>query len=105
LRPNSEQVHVNYGVALWEAGRRAGAIAEYQAALRIQPDDAAAQNNLAASLQQMGRAREAIPHYEAALKLKPDYAEAHSNRALALARASGRADLAAQLTRAKKGAG
>jgi tetratricopeptide (TPR) repeat protein len=54
-------------------GRLPDAIAEYQAALRIEPDFAEAHVNLANTLAQTpGRLSEAIAEYEAALRIRPD---------------------------------
>jgi tetratricopeptide (TPR) repeat protein len=54
-------------------GRMPEAIAEYQAALRIDPDFAEAHVNLAGTLARTpGRLAEAIAEYEAALRIRPD---------------------------------
>jgi tetratricopeptide (TPR) repeat protein len=61
------------GNALAETpGRLADAIAEYKAALRIEPDHPKAHINLGDALAQTGRMAEAIAEYEAALRLRPD---------------------------------
>ena len=67
-----------------QTGKIEEAIAHYEQALRIKPDDAEAHNNLAVALLQTGRINEAIAQFEQALQLKPDYAEAHVNLAVAL---------------------
>jgi tetratricopeptide (TPR) repeat protein len=62
------------------------AIAEYEEAVRLQPDYGEAHNNLGVVLAQMpGRLDDAIAQYEMALRLKPDSAQAHDNLGLALA--------------------
>jgi len=62
------------------------AIAEYDEAVRLQPDYGEAHNNLGVVLAQMpGRLDDAIAQYEMALRLKPDSAQAHDNLGLALA--------------------
>lgn len=78
--------HNNLGVALARQGRLAEAIAEYNEALRIQPDFSEAHNNLGNALVREGRLVEAIAHYTEALRLRPDYPEAHNNLAVALSR-------------------
>jgi Flp pilus assembly protein TadD len=60
-------------------------VADFSAALRIQPDDAAAQCHLAAALAGQHKTREAIQHYQAALKTLPDFPEALNNLAWILA--------------------
>src|ERR1017187_1158792 len=66
-------------------------LAEYQAALRIQPDRAAAHYNLANALVRVpGRLPDAIAEYQAALRIEPDFAEAHVNLANTLAQTPGR---------------
>jgi Tfp pilus assembly protein PilF len=90
--PGAARPHYNLGVEFERIrDRQADAIAEYQAALRIEPDFVEAHNNLANALTRIpGRMPEAIAEYQAALRLRPDRAEAHFNLALALAEMSGR---------------
>ena len=54
-------------------------IHEYQAALRINPNDADAHLNLGVAYWQQGRTDEAIREYQAALRINPNDAEAHYN--------------------------
>jgi superkiller protein 3 len=60
------------------------AVAHYQQALQITPDDAEADNNLGNLLCQKGRVDEAMVYYQKALQIEPDYAEAHNNLGNAL---------------------
>ncbi|SPE34695.1 Tetratricopeptide TPR_2 repeat protein [Candidatus Sulfopaludibacter sp. SbA3] len=85
--PHSARPHYNLGLELQRApDGLPEAIAEYQAALRIQPGLAAAHNNLANALAYTpGRLPEAIPEYQAALRIQPDLTTAHYNLANALA--------------------
>ena len=87
---NNYIAHNNLGYILWQSGRFAEAIAEYQKALKIKPDFAAAHNNLGAVLlqnkQRVDGARgqngvfdEAIEHYRRALQINPDFTKAHIN--------------------------
>jgi tetratricopeptide (TPR) repeat protein len=77
--PTAWMAHNNLGVLLAKQGRTAGALAHYQAALRLRPAYAEGHNNLAEALDQQGRTAEAIAHYREALRLKPDYPVAHNN--------------------------
>jgi protein O-mannosyl-transferase len=62
-------------------GRLPAAIAEYQAALRINPDYAEAHVNLGNALSQIpGRQSEAIAEYQVAVRIRPDYANLLSER-------------------------
>lgn len=56
---------------------------EYEAGLRIYPDDPLAHNNLAAIYHQLGRFGKSVEHYREALRLEPRDAEIHFNLALA----------------------
>jgi tetratricopeptide (TPR) repeat protein len=90
--PGSARPHYNLGVELERIpDRLPEAIAEYQAALRIQPDHAEAHNNLAGVLARMpDRLPEAIAEYQAALRIRPDLPAVHYNLANTLARMPGR---------------
>jgi len=90
--PDNERVRYNYGLALSHiAGRERDAIAEYQAALRIDPDYIDAHNNLGNALSQIpGRLPDAMAEYQAALRINPDSAEAHNNLGNALSQIPGR---------------
>ena len=60
------------------------AIAAYDAALSIQPDDHQALNNKGFALYESGRYEEAIAAYDAALSIQPDYHQALNNKGIAL---------------------
>jgi tetratricopeptide (TPR) repeat protein len=60
------------------------ALARFQEAIRLQPNDSNAHNNLACALSQQGRLDEAISEFQEALRLKPDNADAQKNLARAL---------------------
>jgi Flp pilus assembly protein TadD len=70
------------------AGQLPEAIASFQAALRLKPDDAETHANLGNVLLMTSRTAEAIGQYEEALRLKPDDAAIREN--LAMARRAGR---------------
>jgi tetratricopeptide (TPR) repeat protein len=82
---SSWMAHTNLGAELDDQGRSDEAMAEYQAALRINPKETMARNNLGMSLAQMGRVSEAIEDWEEVLRIDPDHAESHNNLGNALA--------------------
>ena len=57
---------------------------QFQAALRLKPDDAAAHDKLGMVLGGQGRLDDAIHQFQEALRLKPDYAEASNHPAHAM---------------------
>jgi tetratricopeptide (TPR) repeat protein len=65
--------HNNLGYALAEQGRDDEAIAQYRAALEIQPAYPAALNNLGVSLAKQGKIEDAITAYRTAVGINPDY--------------------------------
>lgn len=77
--PVSPLLHNNLGCALQDAGQPAAALAEFQEAVRLQPDYAEAQNNLGSLLSALGRTREAVEHCEEAVRLNPRFADAADN--------------------------
>ena len=84
-RPNNERALGSLGNA-WSKipGRLDDAIAQYEKALRLNPDLAETHTNLGNALKDEGRTKEAITQYEAALRLQPDLAVAHNNLGSAL---------------------
>ena len=72
------------GSLLLERGQVNEAIAHFQKALVLQPDDAGDHNNLGSALFKIGQVDEAIGHYQEALRLEPDYALVHYNFGVAL---------------------
>jgi tetratricopeptide (TPR) repeat protein len=70
-------------VELHQAGDYLGAIAAYESALKLQPDNAGAHSNLGAALVRLGRYDEAITHYQRALAIEPANAAFRFNLALA----------------------
>jgi Flp pilus assembly protein TadD len=55
------------------------AVAYYQRALKIKPDDVSACNNLGMALLERGMVDEAITQFREALVLQPDFALARTN--------------------------
>jgi len=90
--PGSARGHYSLGLALEHLPYGLPeAIAQYQEAVRIEPDFAEARNNLGNALAQTpGRLPEAIAEYQAALRIRPDLAAVHHNLANTLARMPGR---------------
>ena len=76
--------HYALGNALLKKGSVDEAIAHYQKALQINPNDANACYSLGNALLQNGNVDEAIIQYQRALRIKPDYAEAYINLGNAL---------------------
>ena len=69
--------HNNLGRSFPQKKRMDEAIAQYQKALQINPDNADAHINLASALGQQGRVDEAIAHCQKALQINPHSAGAH----------------------------
>jgi tetratricopeptide (TPR) repeat protein len=95
--PQSARPHNNLGNALLEKSDVNGAIAEFEAALRIRPDYGEAHYNLGKALAQTpARLPEAIAEYQEALRDPPDYSprvhysNVHISLGNALARIPGR---------------
>jgi len=80
-RPDNARAHYNLGIILSNLpGHLADAAAEYEAALRVNPNVPEVHYNLGLVLSKLpGRLSDAASHYEAALRIKPDYADAHNN--------------------------
>ena len=76
----------NLGVLRRDAGDRAEAIADFEAAGRVEPGGAEIHNNLGVSLADAGRFDEARREYDQALRLRPRYAMALNNLAFLLYR-------------------
>ena len=70
LRPGADTL-LAQAVELHQAGDILGAIAAYESALKLQPDNAGAHSNLGAALVRLGRYDAAVGHYRRALSLDP----------------------------------
>lgn len=89
--PGSGFLHSNLGVILMSTGREAEAAAEFEAAVRLTPDDPDYHVNLGLALAQMpGRLQDAIAEYQTALRTDPHLAAAHLNLGLAYTSMPGR---------------
>jgi Flp pilus assembly protein TadD len=72
LKPDDVDAHNDLGNILNDEGRTTDAIVQYEEALRLKPDDAAAHLNLAiALLKSPGRSNDAVAQLEAVLRLQP----------------------------------
>jgi len=87
-RPDNARAHCSLGMALYTAGGRVpDAIAEFETALRQQPEYPDAQNDLGMALEGVpGRSDEAIRRFREALRISPGFAQAHYNLGTVLAR-------------------
>jgi tetratricopeptide (TPR) repeat protein len=83
--PADFEAHYNLAAMLQAKGQLDRAIGEYDAALRLRPDDAVANNAMGSALLQEGHPDQAGSYLEAALKARPDYFDAHYNLGNALA--------------------
>ncbi len=72
------------GLALQIQGKAAQAIAEFQEAIRLKPDDHKVHSNLGIALRDQGKLAEAIAEFREAIRLKPDDSALHSNLGTAL---------------------
>lgn len=75
---NPDALHLA-GVAAFQRGRPAEALARIEAAIRIQGRVAPYHNNLGIILKRLGQTGQARECFERALALDPGYAEAHNN--------------------------
>ena len=64
------------GVAYAQLGRYDEAVARFQRAVQLSPQDAPIRTNLGLAEERRGNRRAAIVQYTEALRLKPQYAEA-----------------------------
>jgi protein O-mannosyl-transferase len=78
--------HFKLGVTLEQRGSFTKAIENFEAALRINPDDADAHSALGFAFAIQGRLREAFEQFDYALRLRPRLATAHTGLGLLLAR-------------------
>ena len=76
----SIRAYNNRGVAKNNLGRHEEAIADYDEAIRLNPDYDYAYNNRGVAKKNLGRHEEAITDYDEAIRLKPDYAMIYNNR-------------------------
>lgn len=90
LDPKSAEIHNALGWTLFQDGRTAEAVAEYEKALASDPKHSKSHNNLALALVELGRLDEAAKHFRRSLELEPK-AEIYSDLGFVVARL-GRSD-------------
>lgn len=71
LAPHDAELHNALGWTLFQDGRPAEAVAEYEEALAANKDHAKAHNNLGLALVELGRLDEAASHFRTSLALEP----------------------------------
>ncbi len=89
--PDNDRARNNLGNVLAREGDLAGAIAQYEAVLRLRPESADTHFNFGNALRRLGRTGEAIAHYERALAANPRMPDARTALGTALEEA-GRGD-------------
>jgi tetratricopeptide (TPR) repeat protein len=89
--PDGPDLHNFLGVAFMRLGRASEAVPEFEAAVRLRPDNATFHNNLGLALASLpGRGLDAAAEFQAALRLYPNYQAAHLNLGGAYAQMPGR---------------
>jgi tetratricopeptide (TPR) repeat protein len=73
--------HIEQGMAYVEQGKRDEAIAEFQKAIELEPDNADAYRNLGTVYVEQGKYEESVAAYEKAIELAPDFGEAYGDLA------------------------
>jgi len=71
-------------IVQYRLGRRDEALAHYDAALAIRPDDAETLSNRGNVLKDLDRVADALASYQRAIEAEPEFADAHYNRAILL---------------------
>ena len=79
----SAETYFRRGYMKDELGDYQGAIAAYNSAIRLKPDDAEAYYNRGNGKDNLGQHNAAIADYDAAIRLKPDHVKAYVNRGVA----------------------
>jgi len=83
--PDDFEAHYNLAALLMGRGEVPQAIAHFEHANRIRPNEPTVNNAFGAALLAVGRTEESIPHLTAALNARPDYFDARYNLGNALA--------------------
>jgi tetratricopeptide (TPR) repeat protein len=77
----SASEHMDLGMEYYEQGKLDEAIAEFQAAIELKPDNPDAHRNLGSAYGEQGKWEEAAAAYEQTIKLAPDFGEAYGDLA------------------------
>ncbi len=86
LDANLPQAYIRLGQIRNLSGRHAEALAEFQKALKLRPDDADALLGIAATNEAMGRAADAEAMYKKAIEARPDHADTYNGYGIFLYR-------------------
>jgi protein O-mannosyl-transferase len=109
INPDNDVAQYNAAMFSIKRGRVDEAIAHYETALRLHPNDNETQyhlspallhNGLGNALRRQGRLDEALAHYRKAVDLRDDLADAHSNLAALLAQRGQTSEAIAQYEKA-----
>ena len=79
-RSISAETYLTWGNTKYDLGDYKGAIADYDIAIRLNPDDATAYNSRGIAKSMLGQHFAAIADYDIAIHLNPDDAKAYNNR-------------------------
>ena len=79
-RSISAETYFTWGNTKYYLGDYKGAIADYDSAIRLNPDNANTYYNRGTAKGDLGQHFAAIADYDTAIRLKPDYATAYNNR-------------------------
>ena len=82
-RSISAETYFTWGNTKYYLGDYKGAIADYDSAIRLNPDDTDAYNNRGIAKSDLGQHFAAIADFDSAIRLNPDYAYAYLNRGMA----------------------
>ena len=82
-RSISAETYFTWGNTKYDLGDYKGAIADYDNAIRLKPDDAKAYNNRGLAKDELGQHFTAIADYDNAIRINPDLATAYNNRGVA----------------------
>jgi len=83
--PADFEAHYNLAAMLQARGASAEAMQQYEIALRIRPQDPAANNAFGGAIIASGHPEAAVSYLRTALRTRPDYFDAHYNLGIALA--------------------
>jgi len=83
--PDDFEAHYNLAALLMGRGEVPQAIAHFEQANRVRPNEPTVNNAFGAALLAAGRTEESVPHLTAALNARPDYFDARYNLGNALA--------------------